>query len=336
MVSLFAPDGTLGEVPYEQMHAALQAGAKMAVQMKAPDGTSGYIPADQIQAARKAGGTVVPFDLSTPTPKQYFPGRSFGMDVARGMGLDADKIAAAEDQDGEGGALKELGSQVLEGLKGVLRDPLSPISGSASNFEDAVKSGSPGKIVGAVSSILGGAEAAEEGPGAARDVVANAARDETGKLRPGVKVAARAVGAAAGHATGIPGAEIAGVFSGPSLADALIPSREPTVAKAVPIRQSPNFNAAAYKAGQTGLPAGNPTPFALSAPQNLPLSTLANPADDLISRTQRLVIPDEMPTVADIKRAGDLTQAPVARLRQLAKFGDRLAQNELNRRLKNP
>jgi len=57
--------------------------------------------------------------------------------------------------------------------------------------------------------------------------------------------------------------------------------------------------------------------------------------NDLISRTKKLVVPGEEPTAADIKRAGDLTQAPLNRLQQLAKFGDRLAQNEINRRLQN-
>jgi hypothetical protein len=66
MISLYAPDGTLGEVPYEHLHDALQAGAKMAVQMKAPDGTAGYVPADKVQDARKAGGQVVPLEVAGP------------------------------------------------------------------------------------------------------------------------------------------------------------------------------------------------------------------------------------------------------------------------------
>jgi hypothetical protein len=56
---------------------------------------------------------------------------------------------------------------------------------------------------------------------------------------------------------------------------------------------------------------------------------------DLISRTRKITIPGEEPTAMDLKRAGDLTQAPLERLKTLAKFGDKLAQNELNRRLKN-
>lgn len=58
-------------------------------------------------------------------------------------------------------------------------------------------------------------------------------------------------------------------------------------------------------------------------------------AQDLITRTQKLVKPGEAPTPEDLKRAGDLTQAPLIRLQALAKFGDKLAQNEINRRLKN-
>jgi len=70
----------------------------------------------------------------------------------------------------------------------------------------------------------------------------------------------------------------------------------------------------------------------------LPVSVESAPAEselnDIISRTRRLVKPGEMPSEADIKRAGDLTQAPLSKLKALAKFGDKLAQNELNRRLK--
>lgn len=64
-------------------------------------------------------------------------------------------------------------------------------------------------------------------------------------------------------------------------------------------------------------------------------SALTGSGDDLISRTQALVKPGVQPSLSDLKRAGDLTQAPLARLQQLAKFGDKLAQLEINRRLKN-
>lgn len=64
MIPVYAPDGTLGEVPYDRVHDALKAGGKIGVHMRAPDGTEGTIPAEQTQAAFKAGGKVIPWDFS--------------------------------------------------------------------------------------------------------------------------------------------------------------------------------------------------------------------------------------------------------------------------------
>lgn len=77
--------------------------------------------------------------------------------------------------------------------------------------------------------------------GKAGDVAGRTLRDETGNLRPVVHAASRGLGAWGGSALGIPGAEIAGMFSGPALMDALTPGREPTVAKAVPLTRSPYY-----------------------------------------------------------------------------------------------
>lgn len=92
----------------------------------------------------------------------------------------------------------------------------------------------------------------------------------------------------------------------------------------VPLSKSPNAKINAAKADSLdevyGPQAGGESGFSLQ---------------DIISRTKRLVVPGEEPSAADLKRAGDFTQAPTPRLRELAKFGDRLAQIELNRRLKN-
>jgi hypothetical protein len=64
MVQVFAPDGTLGDIPYDRLHEAISAGAKPASKMQAPDGTMGYVPADKRGDALKAGGKAVPIDLS--------------------------------------------------------------------------------------------------------------------------------------------------------------------------------------------------------------------------------------------------------------------------------
>jgi hypothetical protein len=77
-------------------------------------------------------------------------------------------------------------------------------------------------------------------------------------------------------------------------------------------------------------------PLTVRPSQSLaPGGSLSSRPDDLISRTRQITIPGEEPTTMDLKRAGDLTQAPLDKLKTLAKFGDKLAQNELNRRLKN-
>lgn len=58
-------------------------------------------------------------------------------------------------------------------------------------------------------------------------------------------------------------------------------------------------------------------------------------SQDLISRTKKLVKPGERPSAEDLKRAGDMTQVPLSRLQLLANWGDELAKNEINRRLRN-
>jgi hypothetical protein len=65
LVQVYAPDGTLGEVPYERMHDSLQAGGKIAVHIKAPDGTEGYVPGDRISEALQAGAARMPLNMDT-------------------------------------------------------------------------------------------------------------------------------------------------------------------------------------------------------------------------------------------------------------------------------
>ena len=84
MVQVFAPDGSLGDIPYENLHAAVRSGAKPAVHVKAPDGSLGFVPADRMEEATKAGATVVPMTGDEGVPqKQGFLG-AFTNDV-RGM-----------------------------------------------------------------------------------------------------------------------------------------------------------------------------------------------------------------------------------------------------------
>lgn len=89
-VPMFSPDGQLGDIPYERMHDALAAGAKIGVNVKAPDGSNGVIPADRLQDAIKAGGKAVPYDLSQAAPKEGFfkgAGKTLGGIVAGASGM---------------------------------------------------------------------------------------------------------------------------------------------------------------------------------------------------------------------------------------------------------
>lgn len=59
-VPIFAPDGTLGDIPADQLMAAVKAGAKPGVHITSPDGKDGVIPADRTREAVQAGAKIVP------------------------------------------------------------------------------------------------------------------------------------------------------------------------------------------------------------------------------------------------------------------------------------
>lgn len=109
----------------------------------------------------------------------------------------------------------------------------------------------------------------EKGAAAATDTTAKILRNEEGKVRPSVRAASRAAGALLGHYSGIPGADIAGVFAGPAAVEALAPERAPTVAKAVPITKSPAYDAGAYKGGAQARTTPPPPPAAKPLIRNI-------------------------------------------------------------------
>lgn len=126
----------------------------------------------------------------------------FGMDVATGMGLDADKIRSAYQGGGTWGQVKEIGSEVGGGMKrfgaSVLKDPahiIDPLNAMASSLTRGLglpdKPGEgfhtpvPGQVVGAASTILGGAEGGGRipkvsGKAAVRDVLGIGEKDVEG------------------------------------------------------------------------------------------------------------------------------------------------------------
>ena len=59
-VPVFAPDGSLGDIPAERLADAVKAGFKPGVTMKAQDGSLGVIPANRVPDAAKGGLSIVP------------------------------------------------------------------------------------------------------------------------------------------------------------------------------------------------------------------------------------------------------------------------------------
>jgi len=59
-VPVFAPDGSLGDIPQERLADAIKHGYKPGVTMKSADGKTGIIPADRVQEAAKGGLQMVP------------------------------------------------------------------------------------------------------------------------------------------------------------------------------------------------------------------------------------------------------------------------------------
>jgi hypothetical protein len=53
---MIAPDGSSGEVPVENVQAAVNAGGKLGMRMTAPDGSTGVVPVDRAHDAVQAGG----------------------------------------------------------------------------------------------------------------------------------------------------------------------------------------------------------------------------------------------------------------------------------------
>jgi len=117
MVPIFAPDGTLGEVPLARLHDARNAGGKRAEYMIAPDGKGGYIPEDRVQDAVKAGAKFGSPDTQVSTGQAYKEAlfNPVGSGAASGVS----------------GALEQAGGRAMQGITAPLLHPLDTLSGIA-------------------------------------------------------------------------------------------------------------------------------------------------------------------------------------------------------------
>lgn len=152
-VPMFAPDGSLGDIPYERMHEALTAGAKMGVYIKAPDGSQGIVPADRTNDAIKAGGKVVPYNLDASHQQEGF-WKSFGGDLKGlltpqgqnpypGMGVEQ-KVEAANSASAADEARKASGHGIPYRVGATVISPITNVQG----MEQAAEEGDTAGVLG--------------------------------------------------------------------------------------------------------------------------------------------------------------------------------------------
>lgn len=87
---VFAPDGTIAQVPNQSLPDAMAHGGKLAVQIKTPDGALHYIPHDQVGAAQKAGGVI---NTEQGTPDNPQPKEGFWHSLGSVFGLTSEQLS---------------------------------------------------------------------------------------------------------------------------------------------------------------------------------------------------------------------------------------------------
>jgi hypothetical protein len=186
---MFSPDGTLGDIPYEQMKAALAAGAKPGVSIKAPDGSLGVVPADRYQDAAKAGATIVPIkDQETQHPGFW----ANAADDLQGLlhpsgfspypGMDQEAKSAAATQHAQEDASRKAAGYSLPYRVGA---PIAQAAGAnVPGMEQSAAEGDVGGVLGhaaaPVATIAAG-EALAHGASAVSDAAKTAAQSRIGR-----------------------------------------------------------------------------------------------------------------------------------------------------------
>lgn len=152
MIPLFAPDGSMGYVPYEKVNDAIKAGGTIARKMQAPNGDVGYIPASKASDAVKAGGKVLPYDAEEANGGQekgfwnaYSSDFSYpsAQNPYPGMGVEA-KQAAAEQSGAADARRKAQGAGLVYRTAAAAVSPIANVEG----MEQAAEQGDTSGVIG--------------------------------------------------------------------------------------------------------------------------------------------------------------------------------------------
>lgn len=204
MVPIFAPDGTLGDIPQEKLLQAVKAGAKPGVNITSPEGKPGVIPADRARDAVNAGAKIVPFAEQDVQHPGFWKSLT---DDLKGMATNAYHAVTDYDPLSDPGVSDEakwkiaqqMSAQAEAKIKGreaagygkVYSNVSAPagemLGVNVPGMEQSAREGDVAGVAGhaaAVPTALAATEAAGAGAGAVADVA--------GKVAPAVKPALKA------------------------------------------------------------------------------------------------------------------------------------------------
>jgi hypothetical protein len=299
-VPIFAPDGTLGDIPPGQLAAAVKAGAKPGVHIVAPDGSRGVIPADRTQDAVRSGAKLEPLQ---DQPIQH-PGFwvTLGSDLG-GMAKGAwhaavdpltdtheDLVRKLHDEQSSDAAADNSPERQAHGAfyRNVTVPTAEAVGVNVPGMEQSAAQGDVGGVAGHAAAPLV-ATAATEGavrivpkiPGAAR-AVGNVAKETAGVIREAAtpeNIATAAGGAIGGKIGAIAGEPLGGAAAGAAAGRAL----GKTVAKRMARRAAESAPSGAIASASDELE-GVTSPQTESASQSLP--EVESPAASAIPAAQ--------------------------------------------------
>jgi hypothetical protein len=154
-VPLFAPDGSVRQVPAEQLTDALNAGGKRAVQMSDPNGVLRYVPEDHVNAAMESGGKVYqpPQSYGFGTPFENTLGREIKSVGANIAGIPGAVYHAFADPATEEEQSRSKGLETFPGALGVARLTAQPLANAIDYYRNYAKS-SPDQRISQQSDML--------------------------------------------------------------------------------------------------------------------------------------------------------------------------------------
>lgn len=132
------------------------------VQMQDRNGKMWNVPRARVPEAMQRGAKVYSLPSQTSI-RPHTGGEQFESDVVSGMGLDPAEVKSESGTD----FVRNMASGTGQWAASILKDPYhitDPIEFMATNLEQALKEKNPGKIIGALSSIVMGMEGMEKGP----------------------------------------------------------------------------------------------------------------------------------------------------------------------------